>query len=364
MNKRLNVKRQFYQQEHNAIKWINSIFVKLTLYSISIIISILLIVTIVTSTIVNVQMKEQFINSSKSMLDQNKNHIELIVGLIENYAVQIYSSPTIQKQLGMEYDDSFERSQAIQQITDRIRDVLGSSEIISSIQIVSKTGMNIGLPNIKANMNYDFIVKQNYYDEIVSLEGRGFWTKPYLDNVRRDDLETFFVSNIRVLKEMSINEEIGVLIFNISIEDLQQIITNNEKDDNDLLNGYNYIVDDEGYIIVHPIESFIGKNVNNMGDLKKIMKQDEDYFTYLDKNKKEWFTVFTISKVNNWKYVSEIPASELTAGADQIKQAIIIISIICLLITIILTMTLSSKITKPLKHMILEMDKVKRDNMK
>lgn len=361
----VKLKERISGQKQNSVKWINSIFAKLTIYFTAMIITILLVVAGITTTITNIQVKEQFIASTKGVLNQNKNYIELIVNMVENYAMQLYSSSTIQRQLGTEFEDGFEKSQAIQQISERLRDVLGTNDIFSSIQIVSKTGMQIGMPNIKEELNYDFIAKQDYYSEVVSLGGRGFWTQPFLDSVRRDGAKTLFISNIRVLKNMGRNEEIGVLLFNIPIKNLQQAIMNDSEENNeDVLRGYTYIVDNEGFIIVHPKDELIGRSINDQGGLAPIMEQTQHHFTYLDEEKVEWFAVFNTSEVNGWKYVSVIPSSELTAGADQIKRAITMVSVLCLFITIILTMVLSLWITNPLKYMIVEMDKVKKGNLK
>ena len=361
----IKLKKNRDKQKQNTIKWINTIFAKLTLYFTAIIITILLVVATITSTISNMQVKEQFIASTKGVLSQNKNYMELIVSVIENYAMQIYSSSTIQKQLGMTFEDSFQRNQAIQEITDRMREIQGTSELFTSIQVVSKTGIQIGVPTIKDGMNYNFITRQDYYDQVVSLGGRGFWTQPYLEQARLSDPKISVISNIRVLKDMRMNEEIGFLLFNVRIKSLQQAIRNDLGENTNTQFGYTYIVDDKGYIIVHPEEELIGANINDMESLRIIMEQKEHQFTYLDKdNATEWFAVFTTSEVNGWKYISVIPESELTMGADQIKKAIIRVSIICLGITIILTMILSFWIAGPLKHMIVEMDKVKRGNLK
>jgi methyl-accepting chemotaxis protein len=265
----------------------------------------------------------------------------------------------------MNYEDSFEKNKAVQEITERMREILGTSEIFSSIQIVSKTGMQIGVPNIKKELNYDFVTKQNYYNEVVALGGRGFWSQPYLEQSRDGEGEVPVISNIRVLKDMSLNEEIGVLMFNIRISNLQKSIMNDVGEELNSDSGYTFIVDDKGYIIVHPKDELIGMNIKDMGDLSTIMAEQANHFTYVEKdNSTEWFTVFTTSEVNGWKYVSTIPASELTSGAGQIKKAIILVSIICLFITIVITTVLSLRIANPLKRMIVEMDKVKKGNLR
>lgn len=352
------------KKEKRTVKLMNSIFAKLTLYFTAIIMSILLIVAFITTTITNIQVKEQFIASSREVLHQNKNYIELIVDMIENYAMQIYSSSTIQKQLSTENDDTLERSQAIQEISKRLREILGTSDIFNSIHVVSKTGMQIGVPTIKKELDYKYIQAQSYYEEVVELGGRSYWTQPYLYQSTTSDTEKLIISNIRVLKDMIMNEEVGVLLFNIPVYNLQRAIMNDTQNQDTSL-GYTYIVDDEGYILVHPKDEFIGKNVNELGDISAIMKESENQFTYIDQNDlKEWFAVFATSDINGWKYVSVIPAKELTSGASQIKSAIILVSILCLGLTLFLTMILSFWITNPLKHMILEMEKVKKGNLK
>lgn len=113
--------------------------------------------------------------------------------------------------------------------------------------------------------------------------------------------------------------------------------------------GAIYFYDENGYIVSHTEKNMLGKQFINVDNIRSlyginsssiIQKQGEDYLfsTYLDEN-------------TGWTIVEEIPAQHIFGVLDQVYRMISKILMVCLLLSLLIALYQSRRISRPLSRL-------------
>ncbi len=124
--------------------------------------------------------------------------------------------------------------------------------------------------------------------------------------------------------------------------------------------GYSYIVDTSGTIVIHP--ELEGVKYDDQNDrinaiTEKMIRQKKGFFTYLWKNPsekkdREKFVAFNSIQDFNWIIASSSYTEEAFTPLMEMKRTFLVILIFTLLFTGVVTMLVSTSITRPLSEVI------------
>lgn len=350
------------QQPALNFKFKNSILGKLSLSFVSIITAALILVGMVTYIYTEREVRNQFVSSARQVLGQNQNYVDFIVNTVENYGVQLLGDNDLKGKLTSSYSNEFVKYTIQEEIIKKLNGMLISNSAVKSIYIINPDGISAGAPQmILENVEMDNISISPYYKKAVELGGKGFWMTAH------DDEFTYgknvkCISYVRQMKDMNTQKSTGVLKINISPEVFQKALAGTAIG----IDGYMYIIDGDGNIISHPDSSLLGTSINDREYIKNILSSENKSsdFDYYDSEKGTGiFGVYTVSEKTGWTYIAVVPSGELTAPAARIRNIIILISLLCLLITMVAAMLISLSIVRPLREVSAAMDRVEKGDL-
>ncbi|PKG24676.1 methyl-accepting chemotaxis protein [Niallia nealsonii] len=155
--------------------------------------------------------------------------------------------------------------------------------------------------------------------------------------------DSIIVSNV-VTIEQNGNQK-GVLGLDVSLEGLTALI----KEISIGKNGYVILTQSDGTILAHPKNAKMNFQPISKLNIPGLTKTNKDgsFETKLDG--KEYVLNVVSSKNAGWHYVSVIEKKELSATADQIRNVIIILGVIVAVISILISIFMSLRITNNIK---------------
>lgn len=191
----------------------------------------------------------------------------------------------------------------------------------------------------------------------VLQKGTGIWSKPFY--CPRDST-SLIISYFLPIKNKE-GEAVGVATSDINLQFLQHVTSNIHIG----INGFAFVISDEGYYLTHPRRDWIMKR--NIFDVSsRIFEGNRDYyrdiiiqgqtgsgFAYpeLLNYEKSWF-YFAPIPYTNWRVVIVIPTNELFNDLDVISKEIIIVSVIGILVVLFIIIIIFNRMFSPLMQII------------
>jgi Methyl-accepting chemotaxis protein len=330
----------------------NSILGKMSIAFVSVIVLTLLLIGITTSTKIRSEIKRQFISSTNQILQQNKNYVDSITSSIDGFAIQILSDRDIIKKLTSSYNNSHDLLQAKVDISSKMENLLFTNNALDSMYILTPDGERcVGTTGFPSDTFDKTKAKDiDFYKKSVEENGKVFWMPPQEDkNFKLDAAKSSnkVISEVRLGKDSLTNEVFGVMKVNIKPKALQSALSSVKIGKS----GFMYIIDNDGFIISHPDDNLLGTSLKGNSQIDRILSgKESDSFSYNDQNKRtKMFTVYTTSEKTGWKYIAVVPYKELTQSANSVLIMIILISVVCLILTILASTFISMTVAKPVK---------------
>lgn len=320
-------------------------------------ITVLLIGTVV-SIETRLEVKKDFTNYTNQILIQNSQNIDFIISTITNYSVQLITNTNFIELLSEEYSKDSDKYEAELKVKKILSETMLSNSIIESMYIVNPDGITTGEPNNNRLINITSQEFKNidYINKAIELKGEIMWLPPHIDKIFNPD--TKCLSLVRYIYNFNTAKPLGVLIINIK----PQVLQNTLNDAKLGKTGYMFIINSNGDIISHPNNEFIGANISSENYMKEILKSDSvstlKSLEFKDDSGTNMYLTYLTSDNNGWKYIGVIPESELTSSATKIFFTIILVSLICLVLTNIISLKISTSIVKPIKNIVKAMEKI------
>lgn len=181
------------------------------------------------------------------------------------------------------------------------------------------------------------LTQSAWYAELVKDPGKLIWL--YGDNYTFADASPV-ISLAKSVFDPYTKKPIGVLLFSVSEEDIGKYLTK--------LDGAAYMLDRDGIVISGPDESKIGTPVS------REMASAADWTdakgqTIMEKDGGKWIVNYSTIQQTGWKIVQVIPYDKVFKQIFDIRKANIMITVVIFVIFILITLTISYNISKPLK---------------
>lgn len=326
------------------LKFKNSLLSKLVSSSTLVIILALLVSGLVTFGITKTKTTEDFKSSTTQILNQNKNYVDLINRNIEGVSMELFSNDKLTSAVSLNtstansYDIFLERKGG----EDEIRKITntGNMSSIKNIYVFGENGLSFS-PDISISQDEFNQAKQsNWFKAAEAADGRSVWIPPHTDEIASD--KGTVISSVRMLKNPSSFKECGILKINLDPDVINSALKSAKigKD------GYIIIVDNDGYIISDNDTKLVGTKIKD-SYFSSIKSKNQGSFNY-----KNLYGVYTTSDLTGWKYIALVPKSELSTTADSIGIFTIIITLLCIVVSVAASIYTSLQITHPIKDII------------
>lgn len=169
-------------------------------------------------------------------------------------------------------------------------------------------------------------------------EGRSIWLSPYIT----ENLDVYVLSyNVPIYKDKTF---IGVIGIEIDYNTIVQKVNNITL----YKNGYAFINDSEGNIIYHPHFTVAELRENHPKVPDGLLAKDKR-ITYVFENVEK--EAVWLKLENDMRLNVTVPVAEINANWQTLMSMIILVSLLLLVIFVLIAISFSDRITKPLKKL-------------
>lgn len=340
-----------------GIKFKNSILGKMFTFYLALMVLVLTLSGVVNSLVSMNESKTQFINSTKQVLKVKKESVDSITTAIAKTAVQLMVNSKITTSLETNTKDDFTKFQAAKDVTDQLDAIVYSNEYLHSIYIYNPNGITAGSSSFSSFGDGAKKIKDmDFYKYSINGAVSGKWFN-FMDGSLSFLTNDKFFSFVKELKDLY-SVSLGLLMINVSPVAFNKVVEDTQIG----TKGYMFILDEKGTILANPDRELQGKNLGTTGSMKPVYSSQEGTFTFTD-GKTKMFGVFSTSDKNGWKYIAAAPYSELTQASNKVILYTGLISLFCLILTIIVSFIITNGIVGPLRKILEAIKSVGEGNL-
>ncbi|WP_141506252.1 cache domain-containing sensor histidine kinase [Paenibacillus luteus] len=253
------------------------------------------------------------------------------------------------------------RIQHERNIADVAFGVSSLQSLVSDILILGENGYVNNLDGRKSlRWNYLFIEQDWFKQAISGTPNKGFITLGlhkqdyYLENnISKYNRPTLSIA--LPVKDYA-REPIGAVIANLDLDKINGMFEFNSYQNNESI----FMIDTQQTIIVHKDTAAIGTKLDFSG-IELIYASDSgSLVTELDG--KETLVIFHPTAVQGWRMISTIPMSIISGQADSLKSKLIGFIYLCLLLNLLISITITVRISRPFRRLLFTLDKIGGDS--
>lgn len=240
--------------------------------------------------------------------------------------------------------------------------LLASKDYISYIGIYANNGSKYYLSSDGSSgiSDYDLVKSSEIYNEAKTLRGKPLWSS------LTDKNQIFITYNkgpkimmCRTILDTNTFQESGFMFICINVSNLEHNYLNNlSSKDRDIL-----LLDNNDEIVAYNSSDNNNYIQKNMNELLKSITGDEGQQKISINNKKLLLTYSTIEQTS-WKVAYIISFNDVLTGIKKIIPITLLVTICCLIVSMIMALLISYIFTAPIKKLLSSMKRVKTGNFK
>lgn len=290
------------------------------------------------------------------LMGQVSSNMDSYINYMDNISRMVLSSYDIKEYLLKQvYLGAIGKEDLKQKISFQLNTVLNTRKDISSILIFGTNGEIIPYNgNIKLNPQVD-PTEQSWYEKAIEAKGKVVISSSHVQNMILNDYNSV-ISLSRELSSDIGDEKLGVLLVDLNYSVITDIC-NKIKLGN---RGYVFIVDAQGNIVYHPKQQMIN-NDQKMELISEVMRTPGSSFVTSEGKNSRMYTIKT-SQSTGWKIVGVTYMDELVSNKDELQTYTFFGGIGFLIIAVLLSIILSLRISRPIKHLESSMKEVEKGN--
>ncbi|NOU90169.1 HAMP domain-containing protein [Paenibacillus sp. LMG 31460] len=290
------------------------------------------------------------------LMGQASANIDSYINYMDNISRMVLSSYDIKEYLLKQvYLGAIGKEDLKQKISFQLNTVLNTRKDISSILIFGINGEIIPYnEKIKLNPQVD-LAEQSWYKNAIEAKGKVVISSSHIQNMILNDYNSV-ISLSRELSSDVGDEKLGVLLVDLNYSVITDIC-NKIKLGN---RGYVFIVDAQGNIVYHPKQQMIN-NDQKMELISEVMRTPGSSFVTSEGKNSRMYTIKT-SQSTGWKIVGVTYVDELVSNKDELQTYTFFGGIGFLIIAVLLSIILSLRISRPIKHLESSMKEVEKGN--
>lgn len=292
---------------------------------------------------------EDFKNLTNQILNQNKNYASVINETIEQTSMQIVANNELGQKISTVDKEDYSIAFLALDTNKMLVNLMGinNTKIIKNIYLHTFLGFSSSSDNNSfmhdQNDTWKKINEADWFKKAMEAEGRGLWVPKHESLITSGEKS---LSYVRLLKSSVSLKPLAMIEINVD----PTLVSKSVKDTNIGKNGEVYIVDKDGYIIASKNEEKSGEKFS-AAYLSDIEGKVSGSNTYIE-NGKNVYVVYTTMEETGWKFIAEVPSSEVYSSAKNITIISLIVMVVCILISIFVSIFTTGQITKPIYDII------------
>ncbi|MFJ5622878.1 sensor histidine kinase [Peribacillus loiseleuriae] len=324
-----------------------NLFQRLLMYFSAIIISSLVVVSVTT-----------YIKASHAIENQVTVYLEQIVnnvnfqmdGYLKNYelaTLPLVTNEEIRKFVDQAQLTGFERYINFKEIKKEMNNKITDRPDIEQIYLMAETGRSIMAKETRAVMPI-----QGFYQDLQERTPNNgkILIYPRMNN------NQFVITMARKIRGTKTYEPKGIIAVDLKASDLTRLWGKIKLDQD----SFFMIVDDEGDIIFHPDNRYLGRKINQ--SIREQLASTTTNKFYEKWEEKEMFFHFNTSDYTGWKIVLAEPKATLFKPISVVRITVFISGIIALILALVLAQHFIRKIVQPIRMIESTMKNVEKGN--
>ncbi len=292
------------------------------------------------------------------LIEQVNRNIESYITNMENISIMTIYNNDVREYLTRDDLSKEEEEVYLRKIKLLFDSILSTRKDISSIMIFGYNGRVVisNNRNITELNPYIDPAEQTWYKKAREAGGAAVISSPHVQNILQDNYYRWVVSLSRELVSADKNEKMGIFVVDLNfsiINDMCSKIRLGKR-------GYVFIVDREGNIVYHPQQQLIYSNVKREM-IDEVLNSKENYFITNEGNDSRIYNIMN-SLNTGWKIVGVSYINELVTNRSEIENSHTLWGVICLATAMIISIMLSRRISRPIKHLESVMKEVQKGN--
>jgi two-component system sensor histidine kinase YesM len=337
----------------NPDKRHHSIQVTMTLafsvISVSIIVGAILIAFSVTEETARIASRRY----TQQLVNQVAANIESYIDYMDSVSVFVQSDRAVQEFLTA---PTLARRQAAAPAASSLLDTLVSSrKDISLVAAFDNQGGFISHELSHALNPFADPRRQNWYQAAREAQGSSVISSSHVQNVILDRYR-WVISLSREILAADSGRSAGVLLVDLNYDVIEGICSSIHLGKR----GYIFIVDRNGEIVYHPQQQLLYGGLKSE-NIRLVMEEESEYFTGEDEDQDTFYSVRTM-RTTGWKVVGVNYRSELVENRDSIRTTYALWGLAFFAITIVLSVVVSTRISRPIKQLRKSMQAVEQGN--
>lgn len=153
--------------------------------------------------------------------------------------------------------------------------------------------------------------ERDWYKGAEEKNGEVYYSKPYEDAITKD----LVITISRAVLDKN-GEIVGVAAIDLNMANFSKSINEIKIGDK----GYLVIIGDDGKFITHPDSKQIGSDLATTLTLWDDIEKNKEGYSEYELNNVDKFSAFMTNEKTGWKFVSALEMSEITDGADKVRN--------------------------------------------
>jgi methyl-accepting chemotaxis protein len=294
-------------------------------------------------------LKENLQETNAELLKEIEQSIQYYTESFEGIVSQMSKSANVQQVLS--------NADYKKWIIGDFKGIKESYEDVLNVYIATKDKQVVLYPLADIDSSYEPRSKEWYIDAV--KENKTIWSDPYIDKATGKLIITL---SAPIYNSYKTNEFVGVFGIDIALETISDNIGSvviGEK-------GFPMIIDNQGKVLAHKNKELLMKKLDNEYINKAITEKSTGSLEYsLEENGKnvEYTTVFDKIENLGWTILTVMYTDEISDDTTTILNSIIVVIIISLAIAIFIAVVFSITLTKSIKILLENMEKVKNGEL-
>jgi two-component system sensor histidine kinase YesM len=284
--------------------------------------------------------------------------VHQITNNIESYINYLYSAATIlQADAGVQkYLDAGPGEEDAAVAARSILDVMvNTRNDISLIGIFGYRGEYIISGQDQALNPFVDPVRQSWYTAAQNSQGDPVISSSHVQNIIRDRYP-WVISFSREIIDPETRREKGILLVDLNYRIIDSICSSVRLG----RRGYIFIVDRNGDMVYHPQQQLLYGGLKTE-DIRRVINERTDYFSGDNEDREKFYSVETMYSTG-WKVVGVNYRSELVENRESIRRSYALWGLLFLGLSMVISVLLSQRISKPIKELRRSMRAVEQGN--
>lgn len=198
---------------------------------------------------------------------------------------------------------------------------------------------------------YPHIMDMPWYQDMTNGGNQLRWMFNYQDFLYIDNRP--IISLVRTISDPGTNESLGLLIYGVAERDFRNYLSS--------LEGEVFLIDNEGTVVSSPVTTTIGQKVSGESYMEEIWKRPAGQHIAGAGDDKRIVNFDTLHQTG-WKIVQVIPYDTVFKEIFDIRKINIGIVLIIFCLFMIITLSISYRMSKPLKLLNRQMQSAEKTN--